>query len=195
VATGWAAKRAGSRAYTWARSAALCFASFILSLAFSIPAIKLQEQAYAGGKRLNGSGGKVADFLYASALTGNLALIEIKGPGTELLGRKSYRGDDVYAPSADFSGAVSQVLDPRFKLQNELLAMKNNMLRYDIHSYAVRCIVVAGMMPQEHHQKKSFELARNALSNVDIVTFDELLARLVEIQNALQHAPQKDLPF
>ena len=112
-----------------------------------------------------------------------------------MLGRKPYRGDDVYAPSADFSGAVSQVLDPRFKLQNELLAMKNNMLRYDIHSYAVRCIVVAGMMPQEHHQKKSFELARNALSNVDIVTFDELLARLVEIQNALQHAPQKDLPF
>ena len=50
------------------------------------------------GKRLNGSGGKIADFLYASASTGNLALIEIKSRGTELL-NKIRTGDDVYALS------------------------------------------------------------------------------------------------
>lgn len=58
---------------------------FILSLAFAVPTLMVQGQAYAGGKRLNGSGGKIADFLYASASTGNLALIEIKKPGTDLL--------------------------------------------------------------------------------------------------------------
>jgi len=169
---------------------------FILSLAFSVPAMMVQGQAYAGGKRLNGSGGKVADFLCASASTGNLALIEIKKPGTELLGRKPYRGDDVYAPSTDLGGAIAQVLDQRFKLQSELPVMKSNMNRYDIHGYAVRCIVIAGMMPQEHSQKKSFELVRNALSEVVVVTFDELLTRLIEIQKALQPLePEVPVPF
>lgn len=60
---------------------------FILSLAFAVPAMLVQGQAYAGGKRLNGSGGKFSDFLYASASTGNLGLIEIKKPQTELLGK------------------------------------------------------------------------------------------------------------
>lgn len=165
---------------------------FILSLAFAVPAMVIQGQAYAGGKRLNGSGGKVADFLCASASTGNLGLIEIKKPGTELLGKTPYRGDDVYGPSADLGGAIAQVLDQRFKLQSELPVMKNNMNRYDIHTYAVRCIVVVGMAPQEHHQKKSFELVRNAFSDVVVVTFDELLARLTEIQKALQPSDYRD---
>lgn len=159
---------------------------FILSLAFAVPALMVQGQAYAGGKRLNGSGGKIADFLYASASTGNLALVEIKKPGTELLGKTPYRGDDVYAPSTDLGGGIAQILDQRFKLQSELPVIKNNMNRNDIHSYAVRCIVIAGMTPLEHSQKKSFELVRNALSEVVVVTFDELLTRLIEIQRALQ---------
>lgn len=169
---------------------------FILSLAFAVPALMVQGQAYAGGKRLNGSGGKIADFLYASASTGNLALVEIKKPGTELLGKTPYRGDDVYAPSTDLGGGIAQILDQRFKLQSELPVIKNNMNRNDIHSYAVRCIVIAGMTPPEHSQKKSFELVRNALSDVVVVTFDELLARLIEIQRALQPVESEgSVPF
>lgn len=169
---------------------------FILSLAFAVPALMVQGQAYAGGKRLNGSGGKIADFLYASATTGNLALIEIKKPGTELLGKTPYRGDDVYAPSTDLGGAIAQVLDQRFKLQSELPVIKNHMNRNDIHSYAVRCIVIVGLTPPEHSQKKSFELVRNALSDVIVVTYDELLQRLIEIRKALQ-PPESDqcVPF
>ena len=164
---------------------------FILRLAFAVPALMVQGQAYAGGKRLNGSGGKIADFLYASASTGNLALIEIKKPGTELLSKNPYRGDDVYAPSTDLGGAIAQVLDQRFKLQSELPVIKNNMNRNDIRSYAVRCIVIVGMTPPEHSQKKSFELVRHALSDVIVVTFDELLQRLIEIGKELQ-PPEAD---
>jgi hypothetical protein len=168
---------------------------FILSLAFAVPTLLVQGQAYAGGKRLNGSGGKIADFLYASATTGNLALVEIKRPGTELLGKNSYRGD-LFAPSTDLGAAIVQVLDQRFKLQNELPVIKNNMNRYDIHSYAIRCIVIAGKTPPEHSQKKSFELVRNTLSDVIVVTFDELLQRLIEIKKALQPTePEPCVPF
>jgi hypothetical protein len=162
---------------------------FILSLAFAVPAMLVQGQAYAGGKRLNGAGGKFSDFLCASASTGNLGLIEIKKPQTKLLGKSPYRGDDVFGPSTDLGGAIAQILDQRFKLLSELPVLKNNTNRYDIHSYAVRCIVVAGMTPQELHQRKSFELVRNAFAEIVIVTFDELLARLTEIKSALQPTP------
>jgi len=158
---------------------------FILSLAFAVPFLLVQGQAYAGGKRLDGRGGKYTDFLWASVSTGNLALIEIKKPETELLCQKPYRGDDVYGPSSDLGGAIAQVLDQRLKLQSELPNIKNNMNRNDIHAFALRCIVIAGMSPQEHKQKKSFELVRNALSDVTVVTFDELATRLAEIYKAL----------
>lgn len=158
---------------------------FILSLAFAVPFMLVQGQAYAGGKRLDGRGGKFTDFLWASVSTGNLALIEIKRPETELLCQKPYRGDDVYGPSSDLGGAITQVLDQRFKLQGELPIIKNNMNRNDIHAFAMRCIVIAGTTPQEHKQTKSFELVRNALTDVTVVTFDELATRLTEIYKAL----------
>lgn len=159
---------------------------FILSLAFAVPTLIVQGQAYVGCQRLNGTGGKIADFLYSAVTTGNLALIEIKRPTTELFNKKNpYRGD-VYAPSLELVGAITQVLDQRFKLQSDLPVIKNHMNRNDIHSYAVRCIVIVGTTPQEHFQKKSFELVRNALSDVIVLTFDELLQRLIEIRKALQ---------
>jgi len=55
----------------------------------------------------------------------------------------------------------------------------------DIHAFALRCILIVGTSPQEKGQKKSFELVRKALSEVTIVTFDELATRLEEIYKAL----------
>jgi hypothetical protein len=158
---------------------------FILSLAFAVPMMLVQGQAYMGGKRLDGHGGKYTDFLYSSISTGNLAIVEIKTPKTELLCQKPYRGDDVYGPSSDLGGAVAQVLNQRVNLQIELPIMKNNMDWPDIHAFALRCILIVGTSPQEKRQKKSFELVRNALSEVTIVTFDELAIRLGEIYKAL----------
>jgi len=167
---------------------------FILSLAFAVPFMLVQGQAYAGGKRLDDRGGKYADFLWASISTGNLSLIEIKKPKTELLCQTPYRGDDVYGPSAELGGALAQVLTQRGNLQRELPVIKDNMDRPDIHAFAMRCIVVAGTTPQGHHQKKSFELVRNALADVTIVTFDELGSRLVEVYKALTPPPLDHTP-
>lgn len=169
---------------------------FILSLAFAVPFMLVQGQAYAGGKRLDARGGKYADFLCASISTGNLALIEIKKPKTELLCQTPYRGDDVYGPSLELGGALAQVLDQRVKLQKELPTIKDNMNRHDIHAFALRCVVIAGTTPQDHHKKKSFELVRNALSDVTIVTYDELATRLAEVYKALlPPATEQDVPF
>lgn len=157
---------------------------FILSLAFAVPALLVEEQAYAGGKRLNGRGGAVADFLLASASTGNLAIVEIKRPTTELLGAKPYR-QDVYAASGELSGTMAQVLDQRVKLQRQLPALKDESNRPDIQDYGIRCIIVAGRTPEAGPQRRSFELIRSTMNGVTVVTFDELLGRLREIRAAL----------
>lgn len=166
---------------------------FILSMAFSAPAMLVQANPYIGGTRFSRNGGKIADFLLATASTGNLAVIEIKRPQVELIAKKPYR-EDVYGLSTDLGGTVAQVLDQRFKLQKHIANLKDESGRHDIHTYAVRCIVIAGRSPPEAAHKKSLELARNALSDVMIVTFDELLGRLKEIHAALSPSPTPGAP-
>ncbi|WP_252988389.1 Shedu immune nuclease family protein [Pantoea stewartii] len=161
---------------------------FILSLAFAVPAYLVQGQAYVGGKRISGREGKYADFVYASASTGNLALIEIKRPDTELLSKKPYRGSDVYAASSDFSGAITQLLDQRYNMQIKLPILKMDSQMKDTQGYAIRCILIAGMSPNVEDHRKSFELLRNSLTEVTVITFNELLQRLKEIKIALSHA-------
>jgi hypothetical protein len=99
--------------------------AFILRLAFGVPVLLFQGQATVGGRSYGGSGDKRSDFLLRAASTGNLSIIEIKTPQTELLGKKEYRGG-IQAPSTELSGAVAQVLDQRWQLQRN-----NNQLADD----------------------------------------------------------------
>lgn len=163
---------------------------FILSLTFSVPFMLVQSQAYAGGKRLGGTGGKYPDFIYAAASTGNLAIVEIKKPSASLLHTSSYRGDDVFPLSTDLNGAVSQVLNQRATLQRSLATLKeDDPSLVHLHGFSTKCIVLSGRNPTQHSHKKSFELARNAMGDVTIMTFDELLTRLQTMQKALSPPP------
>ncbi|TBB59405.1 DUF4263 domain-containing protein [Rhizobium ruizarguesonis] len=110
---------------------------FILSMAFSAPAIMIQENAYVGGKQFYGCNGKFTDFLMATASSGNLALVEIKKPHTDLLTKTAYRGADVFPPSQELSGAVYQVLDQQSQLHKNLLTLKDEIQRSDIHAHSI----------------------------------------------------------
>jgi len=68
---------------------------FVLTMAFHYPVLRIQDQPYVGGKLHTGRGGSQSDFLMSAAATNNLALVEIKRPGTPLLGSE-YRG--IYPP-------------------------------------------------------------------------------------------------
>ncbi|PCK77664.1 Shedu immune nuclease family protein [Rhizobium sophoriradicis] len=151
--------------------------AFILRLAFGVPALVFEEQLAVGGTRFDGGGGKLADYAIRAGLLGNLAIIEIKRSSTDLVERKAYRGD-LHAPSTELSGAVSQVLDQRYRLQMDIKSKKIDSGVFDVYTYAVQCIVIAGLIPESEPMRKSFELYRNSLKEVLILTFDELLAKL-----------------
>lgn len=169
--------------------------AFILRLAFGVPVLLFQGQATVGGRSYSGSGDKRSDFLLRAASTGNLSIVEIKTPQTDLLAKKEYRGG-IQAPSTELSGAVAQVLDQRWQLQ------RNNTQLADDHyrqaggdaqdkgprpeAYAIQCVVIAGKSPTQPNAQKSFELYRNGLAGVLVLTFDELLMKLTTLLELLR---------
>ena len=171
---------------------------FILSLAFGYPIIKVQEKASVGGRTLSGKGDKFTDFLVKNSMTNNTAIIEIKTPDTKLLNSSSYR-DEVFTPSGELSGAINQALDQKYRLEKEIAQFKENSGQYDLKTYSVNCCLIIGVLPTDEARRKSFELFRGNSKDVAIVTFDELLQKLRNLQS-LMASPQEeeellDIPF
>lgn len=151
--------------------------SFILSQIFSFPVMLVQGKAYVGGKNLTNRGGNIVDFLYKNSLTTNAALIEIKTPETQLLGSK-YR--KVYSISKELSGSTIQVSN----YANSLTIDFNNISKQsnaDLNAFKPHCVVIIGNAGKEldnEEKRKSFELYRNNLKDVEIVTYDELFGKV-----------------
>jgi|694.fasta_scaffold124002_3 hypothetical protein len=162
---------------------------FVLKLAFGYPIVAMGEQVSVGGGRFDGKGEKIADFTATAALSGNLALVEIKKPGSRLLGQTPYR-EGVYAPSRELSGSVAQVLDQKYQMQTDFAGKKVKSRAWDVEAYAIQCLVVIGSNPATDDEKKSFELFRRDLRQVLVITFDELLSKLRTILGFLK----ADLP-
>lgn len=170
---------------------------FILSLAFAVPTMVIAQGAYVGGTSAFRFGGKLTDFLAATATTGNLAVIELKTPKTPLLEAKAYR-TGIHAPHGELAGAIAQTLDQVAQLQTDWMSICQRSGLHDKHGYAIRGIVIIGTAPTEMNLRKSFDLLRLSLAGVSIVTFDELLGRLKEIHAVLAPPPTAeadDPPF
>jgi hypothetical protein len=153
--------------------------SFALQQVFGTPMVDFQSTASVGGVGFNGSGGKIADYLFKNALTNNAAVVELKRPDARLLSDKEYRGG-VFGPSKDLAGAVVQVMDQAHQLKTHFASMKlaSGRLGSDLEAYAVSCFVVIGCTPSSDEEKKSFEMYRANSRNVKIVTYDEILKQL-----------------
>ena len=170
---------------------------FILNLAFGYPIIKVRDQASVGGRKLSGSGDKIADFLLKNSITNNAALFEIKTPQTKILNKTAYR-DGIFTPSLDLSGSINQVLDQKYQLQKDISRLKEATRIYDIESYSIHCCLIIGQAPKDVDQQKSFELFRRNSKDVEIITFDELLEKLKQLRNFLgsgETAEEQQIPF
>lgn len=156
----------------------------VFSIALGGRAYTLNSKCYVGGKSFTNTGGNVLDFL--ADHRGNVALLEIKAPSTRLLAPQKYRGN-VYAPSRELAGSTVQVLEYRHSLISNLPA-----LAYGAPGFQATeplGVVIIGDLEKEglsEGERRSFELYRSSLSNIKIMTYDELfdgIAMLVEVLN------------
>ena len=171
--------------------------SWVLEYLFSWPITVVKGKAYVGGKNIYNAGGHLVDFLLKNSLTSNAALVEIKTPVSELIG-KEYRAG-IFNVSSELSGSINQVLGYRHSLLTEfqsLTAGQQNLF----HAFDPKCVVLIGNSDElngDSRKRQSFELYRSQFSDVTIITFDELFSR-AELQVRLLEQPvdaEKVLPF
>jgi len=152
--------------------------SWILNHLFPFEVILKQQEAYVGGKTLENKDGRIVDFLFQNGFQDNFALLEIKTHKKDLLKKSPYRKPDVYSYSDDLSGGISQCLDQKDVFIREF---GNKEKIVDPKS-----ILVIGLKSElNENQIKCFELLRSNQKNVDILTFDELLAKLKGLQKVM----------
>lgn len=162
---------------------------FILSLAVGCPVIIVQGQAFVGGTAFAGDGGRITDFLAKNSKTRNVSIIEIKKPQTKLLGK--YR-KVANRPSNELAGAIMQILDQKSSLEKSFQPLKANTGSEDVELHSVQCCLIIGSIPADPKEQRSFELIRQNSKNVNIVTFDELLENLKQLQNFLTNYKKDD---
>lgn len=164
---------------------------WIISQLFSTPCTLFRSKAYVGGTSIDHHGGNVIDFIYQNEMTKNLALVEIKKPGTRLLGG-AYR-NHCYSLSPQLSGAVNQVLSYRHSLMTKLAQLKMDSPGREFEAFNPQCIVIIGSTSEfdEYDAEQrgdavaTFENFRNVLNGVTIVTFDELLRKVDDLIGVL----------
>lgn len=150
---------------------------YVLSQLFSVPVIFIKDKAYVGGMNIDHHDAKFVDYLYTNESSNDALLVEIKTPTTKLVGSKYRQG--VYKPSSDLSGSVIQVLDYRRELSKNIHTVTSGT-GHTIDVFNPRCVILAGNAEKEldnDKKRKSFELFRTNLNDVEIVTFDELFKK------------------
>lgn len=161
--------------------------AFVLEQIFQIPIVVIKSKAYVGGKSVLNIDGNIVDFLVKNKVTNTVALVEIKTPVTTLLGRQ-YR-DGVYNTSQELNGAVIQVLTYRDSLSRE----RNTLLSspsVQADSFDPLCVVIIGHARKQlsdESKRRSFELYRRQLSDVSVVTYDEMFQRTLRLVQVLEH--------
>lgn len=190
----WKINRSNSDEEFWQKSFAEN--SFVLEYVFSWPCTIVKGKAYVGGKTISNVGGKIVDFLVKNRITENAALIEIKTPKTRLVGRQYRQG--VMNISEELSGSVLQVLDYKQSLSQEYHSLTRGKMDL-FTAFDPKAVVIIGNASTElkkSNAKKSFELFRNQLSNVGIITFDELFEKTGQLITTLEQIPDDgDIPF
>mgnify|MGYP001615921967 CR=1 FL=1 len=167
--------------------------SWALSNIFSQPSIIIAGKPFMGGKGINNIGGSYQDFLYKNSITNNVCIIEIKTPVTKILGQL-YR-NEAYSMSSEITGALNQLSTNKNKFLHEFVNLKYNtkMDFGEFNAYNPKGYLILGNASLElddNNKLKSFELFRNGLSNVEIITFDELFEKIKQIVNILENPAQ-----
>lgn len=166
--------------------------SFVLEQVFAWPTAIVKDKAYVGGKNVLNQRGNVVDFLVRNRLTQSAALVEIKTPGTQLLGRV-YR--QTYNVSSELSGSIMQTLNYKQSLQENYKSLNHgNADLFD--SFDPQCAVIIGSSQQLDTQDKrrAFELYRHQFPGLAVIPFDELFEKTRKLVELLEAKPTEEIP-
>jgi hypothetical protein len=192
----WKANRANADEEFW--QIKLQEASYVFSQLFSVPVTFIQDKAYVGGQQIDGKSSRFVDFLFSGGASGEAMLIEIKTPVTKLLQNSKYRSN-VYAPDTALSGSVIQAADYRHSVTRDLQVITQSR-NIDISTFNPKVVIIIGNYGYEldtEERRRSFELYRSSLSNIEIVTFDELFRKmehLAKLFNLVKSEPNPETP-
>lgn len=152
----------------------------LLTMFAGSPYVQFKNQAYVGGKSFDNRNGQYPDFLQKHKITNNTFIVEIKTPQTLLIEKKPYRETGVYSASKDLSGAISQLLTQKYQLETDIASLMKNAEDRNVEAYNVQGLIIIGRLSElvGKDMKRSFELYRNNLKNLRIVTYDECLEQL-----------------
>ncbi|MBE8516131.1 DUF4263 domain-containing protein [Amycolatopsis sp. H6(2020)] len=151
--------------------------AWVIGQVFSHPLVVVKREAFLGGKSIRNTGGNNADFVLRNQMTGNALIVEMKTPATPLTAAQPYR-NNAYPPSKEFAGAVQQVLQDLYTLRQSYASLVGDRPP-DFRVFKPNLLLIVGNLAQEDDvdRIRSFELFRNSMPEVDIVTFDELVQK------------------
>jgi hypothetical protein len=162
------------------------------------------EQMVQGHDLLNR--GKRADgVMKTRGIINAMCFVEIKKHDTPLLESSAYR-PGCWAPSRELAGAVAQVQTTVTSAMRNLYGLVRPLddigdpTGEEIFNYHPRAFLVVGSLSEfvvehgvNHEKVRSFELYRNSIVGIEILTFDELYERTKFIVDAAavdKEAPQ-----
>jgi hypothetical protein len=157
-----------------------------------------QAQPSYGGADVTGSGGQAGDFLMGTVADSRFAtLVEIKKPGTSLLGGARYR-NGAWRASDELAGGVAQVQAncQQWLTQSRQLPNVDWAQKRGLTTAQPRGILLIGKTGrlQDRDQRESFERFRRHLWNPEVLTYDELYKRARYIVSRSAAGPEPDGP-
>lgn len=158
---------------------------YLSSIAPSILQI-ICDQAYMGTKSINNTGASIADFVYKQGID-NVCIFEIKTPKTTLIEDDKYR-TNVYSPSKELISAVVQIKEQKDSFMKNYYGNKVKSAEQGVlfSAFDPKCYLILGNASKLNQpQLKSFNLFRNELRNVEIITYDELAHKIENLYNLL----------
>ena len=134
-------------------------------------------------------GKRVDALMVTRGLINSLCFVEIKTHETELLEKTAYRSG-CWAPSRELAGAVAQIqgtVAAAMKNLSERIQLRDkdgNPSGQEAYNFKPRSFIVVGSLKEfitghgvNHDRLRCFELYRNSISDIEIITFDELYER------------------
>lgn len=152
--------------------------NWVLTQTVGLPVVFAKDKVYVGGKSINNNGGLICDYLYKNKLTSNAVLIEIKTPHTKII-KGSYRS--TFSFTDELSGSINQLI-----MYRDTLVKTFGLSESEFKFFSPNCLLVIGKVSELNaQQKETFDLYRNSLGYVQIITFDEILEKTKNLRNIL----------